>query len=77
MEGERSVGERGRTCSYNSYLGLNSHSIYHNFDHRRKGKRKGKTGRERRKEEERYVCVREERREGEFWAFRSTMMDYM
>ena len=30
MEGERrpkSVGERGRTCSYNSYLDLKSHSF--------------------------------------------------
>ena len=67
MEGERrpkSVGERGRTCSYNSYLGLKSHSFYHNYtaEHNyniliieEKGKRKGKTGREKRKEEERYM----------------------
>ena len=74
MEGERrpkSVGERGRTCYYNSYLGLKSHSFYHNYtaEHnynilitgeKRKEKRENRKGNEerggkRRKEEEKYM----------------------
>ena len=85
MEGERSVGERGRTCSYNSYLGLKSHSFYHNYtaEHnynilitgeKRKEKGENKKGKEKRGGK---VHVREERREGEFGVFRNTMTDYM
>ena len=43
------------------------------------GEKKKEKGENMRREEEKggNVHVREERREGEFWAFRSTMTDYM
>ena len=82
MEGERrpkSVGERGRTCSYNSYLGLKSHSFYHDYNILITGEKRKEKGENRKGKEERRgkVHVREERREGELWEFRSTMTDYM
>ena len=83
--GNGSVGERGRTCSYNSYPGLKSHSFYdnytakHNYNILITGEKRKEKGENRKGKEERggKVHVREERREGEFRAFRSTMTDYM